>query len=330
MKALRCRNAECKKILPWDMARPQNNQNSRCPHCEEELSDPGIPEDYDRIVVMRDSDKDGMPDSFERRMGLNPNDPQDATNDLDNDKFSNFYEYIAGTSLDDPHSYPSLSKCLYLSKITPKKLSVKLENVIRTDSGTDLDKAEWDIQLTVDNDYKLLKVGGEFTTNKKTFKILKVDVQIEQKQEGNVVNKYEKYTIVLGLSNNGKVDTKNPLYLRKDEPFYDGDATATIRDVRDSKKSYKVSKGKSFSVSTEDDKKIKFTVVATDLQAKTVTLRNDTPQNGEENTIVLELLKNAKSLENAYKNEGKSSSDDGDVTRRKNKGKKGKSKNRKR
>lgn len=325
MKALRCRNNDCQKMLPWDMARPQNNQNARCPHCEEELGDPGIPEDYDKVVVKRDSDNDGLPDSFERRMGLKPNDPQDATQDMDNDGFSNFYEYIAGTALDDPHSYPSLAKCLYLSKISRKKLKVKLESVIRIDSGKDPNKAAWDIALTVDNDYKQLAVGGEFTTNKKTFKVLSVEVKSDQKQEGGVVNTYDKHTIVLGISNNGKVDTKNLLYLRKDEPFYDLDATVTIRDVRDSKKRYIVSKGKSFSVTTEDKKNIKFTVIAADLQAKTVTLRNDTPQSGEENTIVLELVKNPKSLENAYtKKESSDSSDNADTPKKKKK-KRGKS-----
>ena len=32
-----------------------------------------------------DSDSDGMPDAWETRYGLDPNDPSDATSDIDND-----------------------------------------------------------------------------------------------------------------------------------------------------------------------------------------------------------------------------------------------------
>ncbi len=44
-----------------------------------------------------DNDGDGMPDGWETQFGLNPNDPGDATGDVDGDGKTNLQEYLAGT-----------------------------------------------------------------------------------------------------------------------------------------------------------------------------------------------------------------------------------------
>jgi hypothetical protein len=41
-----------------------------------------------------DSDHDGMPDEWERRMNLNPNDASDGGGDLDSDGYTNIEEYL--------------------------------------------------------------------------------------------------------------------------------------------------------------------------------------------------------------------------------------------
>jgi pectate lyase len=43
-----------------------------------------------------DTDRDGMPDEWERTSGLNPNDPSDGNHDRDNDGFTNLEEYLNG------------------------------------------------------------------------------------------------------------------------------------------------------------------------------------------------------------------------------------------
>jgi hypothetical protein len=53
-----------------------------------------------------DSDADGLPDSWERNFGLDPNDPSDADTDLDNDNFPNLNEYNSLTSPINPDEFP--------------------------------------------------------------------------------------------------------------------------------------------------------------------------------------------------------------------------------
>jgi len=49
-------------------------------------------------VAATDSDEDGMPDSWERRHGLNPRDPGDGSADKDKDGYTNLEEYLNNTN----------------------------------------------------------------------------------------------------------------------------------------------------------------------------------------------------------------------------------------
>jgi pectate lyase len=54
-----------------------------------------------------DSDGDGMPDWWEKKYGLDPNDPSDASKDSDGDGYTNLEEYLNGT---DPTKYVDYTK----------------------------------------------------------------------------------------------------------------------------------------------------------------------------------------------------------------------------
>lgn len=64
-----------------------------------------------------DSDKDGMPDAWELKYGLNPLDAGDASGDLDRDGFTNIEEFLAGTDPTDPKSRPPLIDFLRAEKV---------------------------------------------------------------------------------------------------------------------------------------------------------------------------------------------------------------------
>ena len=67
-----------------------------------------------------DDDNDGMPDIWEGRYGLDPNDPSDATSDQDNDGITALDEFLAGTipsgsiDLDGNENYDALTDGLLL------------------------------------------------------------------------------------------------------------------------------------------------------------------------------------------------------------------------
>ena len=44
----------------------------------------------------KDADQDGMPDIWEKKYGLNPDDPADASYDLNGDGYTNIEKYING------------------------------------------------------------------------------------------------------------------------------------------------------------------------------------------------------------------------------------------
>ena len=69
-----------------------------CPYCGEKQKTEKKP--------VLDTDGDGLPDEWEKKYGLNPNDASDANADLDGDDFTNLEEYVAKTDPKDPKDHP--------------------------------------------------------------------------------------------------------------------------------------------------------------------------------------------------------------------------------
>ncbi len=75
-----------------------------------------------------DSDKDGMPDTWEKLYGLNPLDALDAAGDVDKDNFTNLEEFSAKTSPVDSKSRPPLIDFLKAEKIDAIKFPYTLKS----------------------------------------------------------------------------------------------------------------------------------------------------------------------------------------------------------
>ncbi len=100
-----------------------------CPFCRA----PVVPPEPDSL----DHDNDGMPTEWERRFGLDPNDPSDAHEDLDGDGYTNLEEFLADTDPSDPQSRPSAVAIgkVTLDRIAGTQFGLQFTSRVRTQDG---------------------------------------------------------------------------------------------------------------------------------------------------------------------------------------------------
>lgn len=84
-----CGNPKCNRVL--------TTTAEECPECHTKQK---------IVKIEADTDHDGLPNEWEKKYGLNPEDPKDANIDSDGDTFTNLEEYKAGTDPKDKVSHP--------------------------------------------------------------------------------------------------------------------------------------------------------------------------------------------------------------------------------
>jgi hypothetical protein len=106
-----------KRVWCQGCRRPTPYESERCTFCDKPNVGP-------TNAVPLDIDNDGMPTKWELTYKFNPNDPSDADEDADGDRFSNLQEFNAGTDPRDPLDHPPVLYLLRLAQIetTPFKM----------------------------------------------------------------------------------------------------------------------------------------------------------------------------------------------------------------
>jgi hypothetical protein len=94
---------------------------------------PGVLATYTN-TVLRDFDRDGIPDVTENQLGLSPSNPADAALDLDGDGMSNRAEYTAGTDPTNSLSYLRINQGPGAATVSVAAISNRTYSVQFTDN----------------------------------------------------------------------------------------------------------------------------------------------------------------------------------------------------
>lgn len=110
--------------------RPMPIAAAECPFCKK------APEVKEIPMTVADTDGDGLPDEWEKKYGLNLNDPADATQDLDGDDFTNLEEFLAKTDPTNKNDHPDYLDSLTINlPLVETKLPFFFEKVMKLPAG---------------------------------------------------------------------------------------------------------------------------------------------------------------------------------------------------
>ena len=191
----------------WQLSEPRNTSDkmageysdllkppvmARCPHCQQFIplvlflngekcifcreQEPLVKptRDYSDldIAIGADTDGDGLPNAFEIRNTMNPNDYTDGISDFDGDSFSNSYEYMMKTDMKDPKSHPPFWKRLYITGMKKSPLGVFLVSVM---TG-----AEAEAELRVGGRTSRFKIGQELKVRGKKYRVSSIESETDE------------------------------------------------------------------------------------------------------------------------------------------------------
>ena len=201
----------------------------------------------EEVKVVLDGDKDGLPDEYEKKYGLDPKNPADVNEDKDGDGFTNMEEFAAKTDPSDPDSHPDYLD--FLGIVPPLKhtlLSFVFDRTTKTPSGMKFffrDPKKRNVYGQRGTTYPVL-VGqqiGDTGFRVKSFEEKKIKVKIPG---SNVTKDKDVSEVTVVRMSDGK-----PIVLRiEDRRFAAVDMKATLRYSRDGGKEFTLAPGEEFPI----------------------------------------------------------------------------------
>lgn len=222
-----------------------------CPLCGKALPRPVERPPELRDITGLDRDNDGIPTTVEVKIGLDPNNPDDAFYDMDNDGFPNITEYkynpsLKGKNIKKSKSHPPFYKRLHLIEFRETLLPFKLKLV---NTNGKKDPKEWDIQINetikgrIKTRFKYL--DSRMRLDKTDYKITKIDAKHEKKRRGGTIVKVDNSKIFLE-----SVDGKYTITMQVGKDVYSPKPKAVIEDLATDRK-YHVGVGDTIAVPTK-------------------------------------------------------------------------------
>ena len=105
-------------------------------------------------ISTKDTDGDGIPDADEVRLGLNPNNRNDANSDFDDDGFTNLEEYRSKTDIRNPKSRDSYTKKIYVKNIEEEQIGIRVVRITGITKKNEDDPSKWFVQFASETKVK--------------------------------------------------------------------------------------------------------------------------------------------------------------------------------
>lgn len=183
-----------------DFPENEKEKNKKCSFCGMQLRDVPLEkmDGLDAEGRAIDTDRDGIPDVDEIKLGLNPNNEQDAKLDRDEDGFTNLEEYRAKTEINNPRSRPSYAKKLYVKNIKESKVGIWITRFTGDTGKNEEDPEKWTVNITYNMKDKRgtvrvrsarLKIGRELKNagnNSDTFVVDRIEPKFDDAAGGKV------------------------------------------------------------------------------------------------------------------------------------------------
>ena len=260
----------CRKMIPLTDFPPVNSdRESICSLCRHVLKAPL----RNKLNVVVDTDGDGIPDKDEVALGMNPNDPNDAAADFDDDGFTNFEEFMAGTKIRDPKSRRPYHEKIAVVNVSRTILPITIKMI---DFKGKKDKNIADVQIGIRDrrgreKSHYLKLGKAFSCTAGTFTIVDIVQQTKMVPVRGTNTKTEQDASYVILQKRGSEDKiEAHLKARVTEPREK--ITLHIGSLkRNQEKEYYA--GDTLSLGNNITGVDKYTIVAPNSQKKTVGLK---------------------------------------------------------